>query len=334
MTGDIFESWEDLGLFALFKNPFLWPSLAIHLVILYLALGIKTLPLKEINTPVPIQLLEFGEGGSPDKSVGPGRGPGGPRTIPKLGNPLPPQQAMGKLDKGSTESSTPSEEPLSPPKAPVLPGPKIVAGSMRPEPFAVKETTPDSLVQLPTRESAGKPPAPGLEASYKNLATLNEGGDSAGIRALKEGAQIPGALKGTGTGAGPYGVPGGSRAGTGITGGGTGVGTGGGSYTGLKGAASADYDQYFKQIEKRVRSVWQYPDNVTGLHTLRIRFTVDRAGKLLQAEIMDSTDARLNASAIEAMRRASPFPPLPESIKELAGEPLGIRFTVGNRVRG
>jgi len=79
--------------------------------------------------------------------------------------------------------------------------------------------------------------------------------------------------------------------------------------------------------------VWRYPDEVTGVHNLRIRFTVDRAGKLLNAEVVDSTDPRLNTSAIEAMRRASPFPPLPESIKDIAGDPLIIRFTVGNRVR-
>lgn len=335
MTGETFENWVDLGLSSLFRNPFLWPSLAIHLLMLYLALSVTTLPARPTNTLVPIQFLELREGGSPDKSIGPARGPGGLRTMPKLGSPLPPRQAVGKVDQSSTETPTPSEEPTPAPKAPALPGPKILAGSSRAEPLAVKETTPDSLVQLPTRESSGNAPsAAQVETTQKNLPILNDGGDKAGVRALKEGAPIPGALKGTGSGAGPYGVLGGSRAGSGLAGGGTGGGTGGGSSTGLRGISNADYNQYLKQLEKRVNSVWRYPDGVSGVQKVTVRFTLDRAGKLSQAEILESSDARINASALEAMKRASPFPPIPETLKDLAGEPLIIRFTVAIRLRG
>jgi TonB family protein len=146
--------------------------------------------------------------------------------------------------------------------------------------------------------------------------------------------QIPGALKGGGTSSGPYGVPTGSREGTGTRGGGTGTGSGGGSYAGLKGASGRDYNQYLKLIEKRVFSVWKYPDDVTGVQKVSVRFTLDRAGKLTEAEVLDSTDPRINGSAIEAMKKASPFPPIPESLKDLAGEPLIIRFTLAIRVRG
>jgi TonB family protein len=92
--------------------------------------------------------------------------------------------------------------------------------------------------------------------------------------------------------------------------------------------------QYLKLIEKRVFSVWKYPDEVTGVQKVSVRFTLDRAGKLTQAEVLDSSDSRINASALEAMKRASPFPPIPENMKELAGEPLVIRFTVAISVRG
>lgn len=333
MTNELAEDSGDLGLLALLRSRFLFPSLVIHLLVLYLALGIKTVPQREIAAPVPIQLLELGGGGSPDRSIGAGRGPGGPRTVPKRGNPVAPQQQVGQLETGSVESSSPKDEPAAPVK-PALPGPKTLAVA-RPESLGVKETSPDALVQLPTRQSSGSLPATAhTESSQKGHVAMEPTADIAGIRALKSGSQIPGALKGSGSGAGPYGVPGGSKTGAGVAGGGTGSGTGGGSYTGLKGAASADYEEYYKQIERRVRSVWRYPDSVTGMHNLRIRFTVDRAGKLIQAEVVDSTEPRLNASAIDAMKRASPFPPLPESIKDIAGDPLIIRFTVGNRVRG
>jgi TonB family protein len=192
------------------------------------------------------------------------------------------------------------------------------------------------LVRLPTKESATNLPsnaAADLDAQQRSLAAIKGGNDSAGIKALKEGPQVPGALKGSGTGAGPYGVPGGSRTGTGVAGGGTGVGAGGGGVTGLKGIPAADYSNYLNQLKKRVESVWKFPDNVTGVQKVEIRFAVDRAGKLTLSEVLESSDSRLNASALEAMRRASPFAPLPESLKDMANDPLRITFTVTIRVR-
>jgi TonB family protein len=157
---------------------------------------------------------------------------------------------------------------------------------------------------------------------------------SPGIKALKEGPQVPGALKGSGSGTGPYGVPGGSRSGTGLAGGGTGTGSGGGSATGLKGLPNADFNNYLNQLKRRVESVWKYPENVTGVQKVAIRFALDRAGKLTLSEVLESSDSRLNASALEAIKRASPFPAIPESLKDLANEPMIIRFEVAIRVRG
>ncbi|HWO41728.1 MAG TPA: TonB family protein [Candidatus Eisenbacteria bacterium] len=334
MSRDLSTDLSETGILALMRSPFLMPSLALHLFALYLAASINSVIPKRAEAPIPIQLLEFGSGGSPDRSIGPQRGPGGPKTAPKLGNPVTPREQRGDLDKGSVEvRPEPVEAPAAPPSPPALPGPKTLADARRAEPAAVKETAPDSLVQLPTRQNPGDLSAPTpAQGTKKSFTPGDPGADAARLRALKEGSALPGELKGTGGGAGPYGVPGGVRNGTGVAGGGTGSGSGGGSLTGLRGAA-ADYEEYYRQIERRVRSVWRYPDEVTGVHNLRIRFTVDRAGKLLNAEVVDSTDPRLNTSAIEAMRRASPFPPLPESIKDIAGDPLIIRFTVGNRVR-
>jgi TonB family protein len=65
-----------------------------------------------------------------------------------------------------------------------------------------------------------------------------------------------------------------------------------------------------------------------------IRFALDRAGKLTLSEVLESSDSRLNASALEAIKRASPFPAIPESLKDLANEPMIIRFEVAIRVRG
>lgn len=341
MTQQSAVEWEELGIFALFRSPFLIPSVIFHTLLLLMALRAATLTIvKPANeTPISVQLLEIRDGGSSNKSIGPSAGPGGPRTMPKLGTPVPPAQRSGKLDTGSLETLVPAEKPgeAAPPKPVALPGPKVLAADSRTDAVNVKETSPDSLVRLPTKETPTQLPgsaAADLEANQRSLAALKNSGDPAGIKALKEGAQIPGALKGTGAGTGPYGVPGGSRSGSGLAGGGTGTGSGGGSTTGLKGLPSADYNHYLSQLKKRVESVWKYPDGVAGVQRVAILFTLDRAGRLVQSEVLDSTDARLNASAVDAMKRASPFAPIPESLKDLANTPLRMQFTVSIGVRG
>lgn len=294
---------------------------------------------KPSDPPISVQLVEVNEGGSPNKSIGLSKGPGGPRTPPKLGNPIALAPRTGKLDSGSLEGSSPSNtaEATTAPKPMALPGPKVLSSESNREVVNATETSPDSLVRLPTKEAATNLPgrmAVDPETNQKSLAALKSTYPGAGIKALREGEQIPGSLKGAGTSLGPYGVPGGSRSGSGLSGAGSGSGEGGGSNTGLKGIANSDYNQYLQQLKRRVESVWKYPDDVTGIQKVAVRFSLDRAGKLTLAEVLDSSDSRLNTSAVEAIKRASPFPPIPESLKDLANEPMIIRFEVAIRVRG
>ena len=344
MGNQLSASWGDSGLSSIFRSPFLAPSIILHVLFFFLALRIAHLPSIEPipEPPISVHLTEIREGTSINKSIGSGQGPGGPRTMPKLGVPIPPAQRTGKVDNGSIETSAPSNNDVEPVPAPpppaALPGPKVLAMNSRQDSVNAKETSPDSLVRLPTKEAPSQLPgsnAADTDMHQKSLAASKGASEGPGIRALKEGAQIPGALKGVGSGTGPLGVPGGSRSGTGIAGGGTGTGTGGGGSTGLRGIPSTDYNQYLKQVENRVKSVWKYPDSVSGAQKLNVRFTLDRAGKLVEVDVLDSTDARLNSSAMEAMKRASPFPAIPENlIEHLANEPLIIRFAVFIGVRG
>jgi TonB family protein len=342
MTQQSFAEWEDAGSVALFRSPFLIPSIIFHTLLLLLALRAASLTVAKApsDTPISVQLLEVREGTSSNKSIGPSVGPGGPRTMPRRGTPVEPAQRSGKLDRGSLETLVPAEKPVEAAPAPTpapLPGPKVLATNTRADTVNTRETSPDSLVRLPTKEAPTQLPGSAsadLDANQRSLAALKKGDDAAGIKALKEGTQIPGALKGAGSGTGPYGVAGGSKSGTGIAGGGTGVGVGGGSATGLKGLPSADYNQYLSQLKKRVEAVWKYPEGVAGVQKVAILFTLDRSGRLVQSEVLESTDPRLNASAVEAMKRASPFAPIPESLKDLANTPLRLLFTVSVGVRG
>ena len=334
------SSIAEAGLLSLFRSPFLLPSLIFHGLLLLLALRTAALTVVKpaSDTPISVQLMEVRTGSSETKSIGPGQGAGGPKTMPKLGLPIPPRQQTGKLDSGSVESTVPAAktEAAPEPKVVPLPGPKVIAADSR-ETINAKETSPDSLVRLPTKEAPTNLPGSAttdLALNQQSLAALKGTGDGAGIKALKEGAQVPGALKGSGTGAAPYGVPGGTKSGTGIAGGGTGIGTGGGSSTGLKGVPAADFNNYFNQLKRRVESVWKFPDGVSGLQKVGVVFTLDRSGRLIKADVLESSDARLNAGAIEAMKKASPFPPIPDSLKDLANEPLRMQFTVTVGIRG
>ncbi|MSP39097.1 MAG: energy transducer TonB [Deltaproteobacteria bacterium] len=343
MLDNTSSEWGESELSSLFRSRFLFSSLLFHALLFYVALhaGSLALPKAENNPPISVQLMEV-RSGLDTKSIGPGQGAGGPRTMPKLGVPIPPAERVGKIDSGSVETNVPAPttnnvEAVPPPKPVALPGPKVLALDTRREAINSKETSADSLVRLPTKESATHLPANAaadLDAHQRSLAALKGGSDNVGIKALKEGGQIPGALAGSGTGAGPFGVPGGSRSGTGIVGGGTGTGTGGGGATGLKGIPAADYGNYLNQLKKRVESAWKYPDNISGVQKVAIRFILDRAGKLTLSEVLESSDTRLNASALDAIRRASPFPAIPDSLKDLANEPMIIRFEVAIRVRG
>jgi len=339
MTYDSSSS-EEVGLLALFRSPFLLPSLIFHGLLLLLALRTAALTIVKpsADTPISVQLMEVRTGSSETKSIGPGQGAGGPKTMPKLGLPIPPRQQTGKLDSGSVESTAPAAktEAAPEPKPVPLPGPKVLATDNR-ETVNAKETSPDSLVRLPTKEAPTNLPgsaATDLALNQQSLAALKGAGEGPGIKALKEGAQVPGALKGSGTGTAPYGVPGGIKGGTGIAGGGTGTGTGGGSSTGLKGIPAADFNNYFNQLKRRVESVWKFPEGVSGLQKVGVVFTLDRSGKLIKADVLESSDTRLNAGAMEAMKKASPFPPIPDSLKDLANEPLRMQFTVTIGIRG
>ena len=336
--------WEDGNILAVFRSPFLLPSIILHIALMLFvmrAVSLK-LPKAEHDAPITVQLEDLKGSGADNKSIGvTARGPGGPRELPKLGKPVPQAPRSGKAESGSLESSVPSpvvdSSPPEPKPAP-LPGPKVLAGKTRTEYVNRSETAPDSMARLPTKAAPTSLPggtAAETAADQHGIPASKSAPGGAGIKAMNEGMQIPGALKGTGTSSGGLGVPGGSSSGSGLAGGGTGTGSGGGSSSGLRGASNLDFNRYLEQLERRVKSVWKYPEEVAGVQEVAVRFSLDRAGKLLQAQVLDSSDARLNSSAVEAMKRASPFPPIPESLaKELANEPLIVRFKVSIRVRG
>jgi len=91
---------------------------------------------------------------------------------------------------------------------------------------------------------------------------------------------------------------------------------------------SPDFAPYLEKIKRRVESVWDYPEGIAGKHQVSLVFVLDRGGKLVRVEVLDATHSQLDQGVLDAVRKASPFPPIPESLKDLAGWPLRIKFTI------
>jgi TonB family protein len=89
-----------------------------------------------------------------------------------------------------------------------------------------------------------------------------------------------------------------------------------------------DFTEYFELIKRRVFAAWRYPEKVRGVHKVSLRFNLDRVGAARGVQVVRSTNAELNASAADAMDRASPIPPIPEKFRALVGQPLTLIFTV------
>jgi TonB family protein len=137
--------------------------------------------------------------------------------------------------------------------------------------------------------------------------------------------------RGSGTGGGAGGGPGGTSAGSGSTG--AGAGSGGraasGVGTGLIDTRDPDFSEYFRVIEARVRAAWKYPEKLGGTtQTVKLGFSLRLDGAVDDARVVSSTSGAMNESALTAMRKAAPFPPLPAKFRSLVGQPLVMSFTV------
>ncbi|MCT2400373.1 energy transducer TonB family protein [Novosphingobium mangrovi (ex Huang et al. 2023)] len=78
-------------------------------------------------------------------------------------------------------------------------------------------------------------------------------------------------------------------------------------------AAADVLDAYRQQIWNRILAA--RPRGARGSGTVQIRFRIDRNGALLSADIVGSSGRfMLDRMALQAVRRAAPFPPPPESL--------------------
>ena len=83
---------------------------------------------------------------------------------------------------------------------------------------------------------------------------------------------------------------------------------------------------YLGQIKDRTLERWKLPPGIPPNERVTLRFRIDVAGSASAVEVMEARDNAFGASAVDAMRAASPFPSMPEAARCLARLPITAKF--------
>ena len=81
-----------------------------------------------------------------------------------------------------------------------------------------------------------------------------------------------------------------------------------------------DASAYLDHVERPIMAVWKLPPNANGLKVV-LRMRLEQSGRVSDVRIEKlSGDKQFDSSAVQAVRRASPFPAVPDSAKSLLGD--------------
>jgi len=75
---------------------------------------------------------------------------------------------------------------------------------------------------------------------------------------------------------------------------------------------------YLDDIRARTLDRWNLPPGVAADQRVTLRFRIDVAGSASKVSLVKAEDNALGVSAIDALRAASPFPPIPDAARCLA----------------
>jgi protein TonB len=89
---------------------------------------------------------------------------------------------------------------------------------------------------------------------------------------------------------------------------------------GLSGNLAREHERWKKGLVARLERFKRYPEAASrrGIKgKVRVRFTVDRLGQVVEAEVVESSGSPiLDEEAVALVRRAGPFPPLPDGLPD------------------
>lgn len=248
-----------------------------------------------------------------------------PAEVPKAARSDSAVEAAKALAESLTQAGDLPTLPPQPTPAPIpsTAGPKAIGGAKAPQ--AAGPSGPSPVTGPSPRVSEAGKEAKGGLTQVVGLAHELSGPTGGGPVAT---VAIPRELVQGGAGRGGSGSGGGTGTGTGRAvgpGGGASVGPG----AGLVDTRDPDFSDYFRVIERRVRAAWKFPEGLEGTtQTVKLGFSLRLDGSIEEIRVVSSTSGAMNESALAAMKRAAPFPPLPIKFRTLAGQPLVMSFTV------
>ena len=84
---------------------------------------------------------------------------------------------------------------------------------------------------------------------------------------------------------------------------------------------------YLAIVKDRMLDRWVLPPGVNGGNRVKLNFRVDAAGSATNVRVERADDQALGASAVDALRAASPFPPMPDAARCLSQVPIVGTFS-------
>ena len=211
-------------------------------------------------------------------------------------------------------------QPQEPPKAPAPPAPKLAEAPPKPPapkavprapepPRQVAKAEPqpsDAQVKSPAPEAGAPQPAPKPEASPKPAQPSPAAAPSAPSQPQVASAPPPSIWR----------QPGG------------GGGLRGGGFAGVEGepvpldTPEPKYQDYFNKIRQKIQANWVYPYEAgsRGIEgDLNIEFVIAKDGHLQYIQLRRSSKvALLDNAALNAVKLAQPFPPVPDALAKQA----------------
>jgi TonB family protein len=88
-----------------------------------------------------------------------------------------------------------------------------------------------------------------------------------------------------------------------------------------------EVQDYLAVVRERTLSRWVLPPGVDAGRRVTLRFRVDAAGSASDVSVVRADDNSLGASAVDALRAAAPFPPMPDDVRCLSQVPITGTFS-------
>lgn len=251
------------------------------------------------------------------------------------------KQTINKPQPQASPTTTQKNVTPSPTPTPAIPKPELAKPQPPTARPSIKPPMTPKTVQKPTNTPFKVPvPSGGTTAGQYATGPISGSGssDKGGSRGSGNYSPNPSLApigngsgsstsRGTGTGTGT-GRGSGSGGGTGSGGGNPG---GGGGRPGIDAIKEPDFGPYMRELQRRIKMNWDPPKGNESKRVVLL-FKIAKDGRLLSCSVFKSSGLQnADAAALNAVKLAAPFRPLPPEFK---GSNIDIQFTFDYNVFG